>query len=548
MSVRRSLATLAVASTLVTTTLVAPVASAVAPAPWSPPKRVPGTAGLANPVPAVAPDGTDLVMWLVSGTGMFDNAVVGKVRLPGQTRWKPVPTGPEGEFLGITDIAPTASGDFWMTYVTYADKYTSYLVRLDGQTRRWSKPTRLFKDQKAYDHSQPEVEITADGTLVVSASAPPKVTPPGDPVARLAVGIRNPGGTWKNRFLSPTDEFANGPDLAVNSAGDVVVSFIQGYQLADMTVRAAARGHTRKSKWKVGTLSAAGDSQRAHSTIGADGTAAVVWTATSQSFDAVRMATRQVRRKLAPWVSRDVVTGVSVSVDAYGVVNRQGEATALWRQSGGGTAALWSRHLDSSGLGSATQLTPNGEVAEFDALVQRPDGKAVLLYQRFTPTFDGLAVDVRTLRGGVPGPVQELVGDEATDGASNSEYLGVDAASRGTMVYTRGDSPDTDFAWLSQSSAPAVVTSPASGQVVTRARVAGPLRVGARATCVSGYWVETTDVSYRWERNGHRIAGADARRYRLVDRDDGERISCRVTGADASDHQLDLTSPARRAG
>ncbi len=116
------------------------------------------------------------------------------------------------------------------------------------------------------------------------------------------------------------------------------------------------------------------------------------------------------------------------------------------------------------------------------------------------------------------------------------------------MVYTRGDYPDTDFAWLSQSKTPSVMTGPTSGNAVSRARVSGSLHIGTNATCVSGYWVEASEVSYRWERNGHRIDGATGKRYRLVNRDDRERISCQVTGADTSGHERILTSPSRRAG
>jgi hypothetical protein len=496
----------------------------------------------------MAPDGTDLVARLVDGTGAFANAVKGQIRLPGETRWRRVPKGPNGTYLGVTDIAPTTAGDFWMTYVTGSGDYRSYIVKLDSYTRTWSRPVRLFKDQKNYYHGSPELELSVDGTLVVSAYAPPKVDPPGDPVARLAVGRHSRGGTWKNRFLSPADKFASGAHLAGNRTGDVVVSFIQGYNLGDMRVRAASRAHGKHSEWKVSTLSVAGDSQRAHPAIGTDGTAAVVWSAPSTGTNAIRMATRELRRDTAPWVGRDVVTAPSVDIDAHAVVNRKGETTAVWRQGGGGTTALWSRHLDSTGWGAPVQLTPNGEIAEFDALVQRPDGKAALLYQRFTPTIDGLAVETRTLRQGQPGVVQQLIGDEATDGASNSEFLGIDAASHGTMIYTRGDFPDTDFAWLSQSKAPSVMTGSATGKVVERARVKGSLRIGTKATCASGYWVETSSFSYRWERNGHRIAGATSKRYRLVGRDDNERLSCRVKGFDDAGHHRALTSPSERAG
>lgn len=375
MSARRSLLVIAVAAAVGSTTVLTSVASGSVPD-WSAPKRIPGTAGLVNPDPAVAPDGTELLIRLVSGTAPVSNAVVGRVRLPGETRWRHVPKGPEGTFLSVTDFAPTASGNFWVTYVTGSIGYTSFLVKFNAKKQRWSTPMRLFRDQKDHYHGSPEVEIAADGTLFVEAYAPPKVDPPGDPVARIAVGIRSPSGNWRNRFLTPADDFALG-ELAVNPAGDAVISFRQGYDLTAMTVRAATKAHGKNARWKIATLSPPGDSQRVHPAIGKDGTAAVVWSATSQTFDAIRMATRDVRRKLEPWVGRDVVTGASIAIDAYGVVNRRGETTVVWRQNGGGgTSALWSRHLDNTGLGPADQLTPNGEAAEFNALVQRPDDKA----------------------------------------------------------------------------------------------------------------------------------------------------------------------------
>jgi len=545
-NVPRLLLTTGVAALLVASGLVAPTALA-APADWTAPKRIPGTAGLANPISATASNGTDLVVWAVGGSLPTENVVHARVRLAGRSQWRNVQVRLRGSFLQDIVIAPTPGGDFWAAYqrnVTGGGQQV-FVTKLSSTSRRWSTPRMMFTEQDANYHAGPDLALAGTGALVVSAYAPPKDPPPGEPVYRVAVGTHSPGGRWRTRFLSPIDEHSGGQHLAVNAAGDIAVSFIQGYHLADMTVRAATKAHGRKATCKIGTLSDAGDSQWARVAIGDDGTAVVLWTATSTSFNAVRMATREVRRRLAPWVGRDVITGVTVAADAYGVVTPDGQVTAVWRQSGGGTTALWSRHLAGNTLRSPLKLTPNGEIAEFDALSQRPDGKAALFYQRFTPAIDSLGLQFRTLTHGVPGPVQVLTGDEATDGNANSEFLGVDAASRGTVIYTRGDYPGTDFAWQSQTRGkPSVMTGPASGVKVRRARVSGKARVGRVVSCQSGYWVEKSRLVYRWFRRDDQIPGA-ARRHKVVAADSGKSLRCVIVASNASGQNLRLTSKPR---
>jgi hypothetical protein len=300
--------------------------TAAAAVPWTAPRRLPGTVGLANPIAATAPDGTDVVVWL-EGTGIgTENEVHAKVRVPGSGgRWRDVAIRPRGSFLGGLVLAPTPTGDFWAAYQrdVSGGGQEVFVSRLDPGSRTWSKPVKVFQ-QPDYEHAGPAIGRAGDGTLVVAAYAPPKEPPPGDPTYRMAIALRKPGGTWKGRFLSPVDQHAVGHDLEVNAAGDIVVSFIQGYALATMTVRAATRGHGPAAEWKIRTLSAAGDSQRAHAAIGEDGTAAVVWSATSTSFDAIRMGTIEADRRLAPWVFRDVVTATPIAIDAYPVVSPRG--------------------------------------------------------------------------------------------------------------------------------------------------------------------------------------------------------------------------------
>jgi hypothetical protein len=214
-----------------------------------------------------------------------------------------------------------------------------------------------------------------------------------------------------------------------------------------MKVRAATRGHGPHAQWKVRTLSAPGDSQRAHAAIGEDGTAAVAWSATSTSFDAIRMATTDADRPLAPWVFWDVVTGVPIGIDPDVVVSPRGRVTVIWQQGG----RLWTRFLAGASLGGPVAVSPSGVQGVLDAFLVRPDGRAAMLYQLYGAGPESLGLRFRVLNDGVPGAVAELTGDDETDGDENSAILAIDGRSRGFVVYTRGTYPDTDFAWLHQA-------------------------------------------------------------------------------------------------
>ncbi|MFN8195357.1 MAG: hypothetical protein U0R80_13870 [Nocardioidaceae bacterium] len=524
--------------------LVTVAAARVAPpVPWSDPVAIPGTDGLANPLSATAPDGTDVVVWGLSTSTPLVNKVLAKVRLPGRQRWVDVPVRIRGEYAGINDIVGTPDGDFWAV-LAIGESTETYLTRLDTRAARWTRPVRLFTDQAAYHHMSPRLGLAGDGTLVVAAIAPPVTPPSGDPVYRIAVATRGPRGSWTSRFLSPVDAMASGQEVHVNRAGDVLVSWIQGYNLPDMTVRAATRSHRAGSPWKIRSLSAAGDSQRAHSDLAPDGTAAVVWSATSTSFSAARLSTLDVRDPLAPWVGRDLVTGVNLGVDVWVLAGNGGRATSVWLQVGGGQV-LWSRHLDGSTLGSPVQLSRAGELGELDGLVRRPDGDAFVVYQRFTTGIVSLGIEVRTLVDGAASDAVPLTGDAATSGNSNSERLGVDAAGHGMLLYTHGDYPDTDYTWQAQLAAPSVLTGPATGVPVARAQVVGRVAPGGTVGCRSGYWAEAARLRYGWTRNGHPIAGATHRFYDVVRADAGKRLACRVVASNSTGVDTTLRSRAR---
>lgn len=545
---RRLAATLGVLSGLVLS-LLAASGSAAAPEPaWTPARDIPGTAGLANPGTATAPDGTDLLLWSAGGSGTT-NIVRARVRLPGRTSWVDVTNRLKGSYLGVTAVQPTPGGDFWAAYSVDSGGTRTFVTRLDTSRLRWTTPVELFTDQPDYDHDSTLLALTRSGTLVASAYAPAKAAS-SPPVYRIAVATQAPNGAWKSRFVSPANEFSVGMDLGVNAKGDIVVGFIQGYALADMTVRAATRSHRSGRPWKVATLSAAGDSQRSSVAITPDGTAVVVWSSPANGgVTTERMATLDTTDALAPWVGRDVVTGVGpVGVQPYVVAGLGGAATVVWSQGAGTNVQLWMRHWDGAALSPATQLTPNSELAEFDGLVARPDGTALMVYQRFTTSIVSLGMEARVLDAGTAGTPVTLTGDFATSGSTNSEQVAVDAAGRGTLTYTHGDYPDTTFQWQTQATAPAVMSGPATGVVVHRAKVGGTPRVGRRVSCRTGYWVDTRRVTYRWTRDGHAINGATTSDYRIVAADKGHQLACSATGRGPGAASLVLPGKARRVG
>jgi hypothetical protein len=73
--------------------------------------------------------------------------------------------------------------------------------------------------------------------------------------------------------------------------------------------------------------------------------------------------------------------------------------------------------------------------------------------------------------------------------------------------------------------APALLKAP----VARRAK-----KTPARLTCSTGRWTGASTFAFRWLRNGHLIAGASARTYRLRRADHGHTLRCRVTASNAA--------------
>jgi hypothetical protein len=493
-----------------------------------------------------APDGGDLLLWTVSGAVSPQNTIKAKLRRPGSDTWVRVPSPVVNKpYAGSASVAPTLGGDFWAAFEWYdaAGGSEIYVARLDTGTRRWTKPKRVFHDAD-YGHTIPALAVSDDGTLFAAATAKPnEFSSP--PRYRAEVATKRPGHPWKTKFVSPAAGFAVVREVVANPKGQAAAAFIQGYDLSAMTVRAATRDAGARTKWKVTTLSPAGDSQRAYTAIGADGTAAVEWTSPSNGAVTVRMATNRIGAG-APWLFADAVTGGGGSNNAtHPVVAPDGTATALWETFINPNSVLYARQLDDGvWTAPATPFSQAGMRGVLSSANLRPGGTVGVVYQQFSagPSNEGLRF--RVLDHAAPGA--ELVLTDAGDGSANSVWFGVDAALRNHLVWTRGDYPDTDFATMGDPAGrPSAMRSPRSGVELTAATVQGTMRVGRRATCRTGYWVEATGVGYRWFRDGTRIRHQSGRKYLLASADKGHKVSCRAKAtSDVGPHTL--TSPGRK--
>ena len=178
----------------------------------------------------------------------------------------------------------------------------------------------------------------------------------------------------------------------------------------------------------------------------------------------------------------------------------------------------------------------------------QPDGRAGLLYGLYTSSpVEPLGLRLVTLTNGLPGAVTTL--SEAADGEHNQFALGVDAASRGNVVYARGwPPPYTDLAWLGQATAkPAVMKDAWSGKAVRKAKIVK--RSKHRLRCESGFWVETSKVEYQWLRDGKKIQGARKSVYKWDAADEGHKLRCKVTGKSKAAHKSKtIRSKPRKIG
>jgi hypothetical protein len=232
-----------------------------------------------------------------------------------------------------------------------------------------------------------------------------------------------------------------------------------------------------------------------------------------------------------------------VSGDPLLVVSNQGRPTVVYsRTDTDGTVT------EATSRGSGAWTTPvavsrtSWEDSVPDALLQRTNGTAAVLYQQFTtggsPTDLGLRL--RTIVGAVVGPARIV--STSSDPVANDPWLGVTAASGTVVAWQQGLNPDDDQVTSETvMTAPQVVANAFSSARVRHTVASGPATVGHRLACRSGYWVEARRLAYHWLRNGQRIHGATQPTYLVRSRDTGRRVSCTVTASNASSQPTVLT-------
>lgn len=543
MSVRTRVLCVCAALLTVVASQTAGPAAAKLPA-WSGPSPIPGTAGEVNPLASTAPNGAELLLWTVPGTTSPQNSVKAKLRQPGSDHWVNVPSPMmDKNYGGAIAIAATRGGDFWVAFgwETPAGFFEAYVARLDSDHRRWTKLTRVFHDAD-YGHQSPSIAVSDAGEVFVAAHAVPH-TFSSPPQYRAEVATMRPGKPWRTTFLSGANGFALARNVVANPKGQAAVAIIQGYDLSDMRVRVATRDKGSAAQWRLADLSVAGDAQKAYTAIGPDGTAAVEWHAPSNGALTVRLATYRIGTA-GSWSVTDAVTGGAGSNNStFPVVSRDGSVTALWETYVNPNSLLYARQLSGGTWGTAAPYSQAGQRGVLHSAQPRPDGTVAAVYQQFSagPANEGLRYQV--IDGGVPGG--EVVLTDAGDGSVNGAYFGVDAAYGNHVLYTRGDYPATDFVTMGESSGrPEAVTSLHSGVLATKATVKGKMRVGHRVVCRTGYWVEATDVTYRWFRGSSAIRRETGRSYRLVSADQGRKVSCRAKAV--SDFGLHVLSSSGR--
>ncbi len=81
----------------------------------------------------------------------------------------------------------------------------------------------------------------------------------------------------------------------------------------------------------------------------------------------------------------------------------------------------------------------------------------------------------------------------------------------------------------------------------TRPTIVGVARIGKTLTCVRGLWMGSPRIryAYRWLRAGRPIPGATGTRYRLVQRDAGTLVACRVSATNPAGSAVAASRPVR---
>jgi hypothetical protein len=262
----------------------------------------------------------------------------------------------------------------------------------------------------------------------------------------LAIAVEVTEASWRPATNLSATGLAIGdpPDVATGTDGTTVAvwSRYDGTNGTTCCLRIEAR--IRRPGSKFGTtriLSEAGENARAPQVaVDPGGTAIVVWARFDGTQPPFTCCTRVQARVWRPGHGLGPVQTLSAAGEdaSYGDVGvgRNGRAVAIWtrEESSFGPRELQARfraphHGGSPGFGALQSLTPSGEYAYDPKLGVAPDGRAIVIWQRYNGTENRIVAKLRAPGEPFGGQRRNL-----SAGGANADYPAVDMGPDGTAL------------------------------------------------------------------------------------------------------------------
>ncbi|MCB0828193.1 MAG: hypothetical protein KDB62_05220 [Solirubrobacterales bacterium] len=417
---------------LIVVSLVAAAASGAAPqGPWVLPatdlSADGGSAG--SPHVVTGSDGTTAAVWRRSdGTDYIAQAAV---RPPGATSFgAPEDLSDPGEDADNPEIAVGPDGTVtavWHRYNGSRDIIQA-ATRTPGSSA-FGDPENL-SDLTAFASYPPALTIGPDGTTTViwSSFKSPNVT--------IVTATRASGASafGPPMPLSDGSQYDESPQIASGPDGSTIAVWTQDIG-SDNTVRVASRAKGASSFGSPQSLTGAGkDGYDPQISIGADGTATVVWRLYDLSHDFIQAATRP--NSAAAFGSPEDVSDTSRDdVEPQIAVGPDGTSTAVWRRSDSSDEIVQAAtRVKGGNFGAPENLSGAGQDAYGPQVASGPDGDTTAIWDR----SDGsdYIVQARTRAGGAPsfGATQDLSAAGENAGAAQ---ITTGPDSRATAVWNR---------------------------------------------------------------------------------------------------------------
>jgi hypothetical protein len=527
---------------------------------WARPVEISRPGVGSSPQVAINRSGDSAILWIHD---IGRDRVVQATLRKGLNGSFPEPSDISEASLGVTDhaIGLDDAGD---VVAAWAERYSvsagsQFAIRVatrSASTGVWGAAITLAQENVA---GGPSLAVTPGGLAAVAWVQ--------DGVPRAALGdIRL--GSW-----DPPRDLSNGshgasvgrPGVAMSDAGDVIVA----WPATGDELRAAYFSRARASwdsQQRIGDLRAL---EQPGVAIDTTGRALVIW----PSPGGLESATRAPETGV--WSNPQLISDPRSDVNTPALaLDPRGNAVAVWTFGAGSSVQAAIRP------GASGEWLPPTRVSEDGAALPRvgmdASSTAVAVWWRVSggpvsapffrvetadltgggPVLDGLTLPERPLQTGmqarfsvravpwgspVAGAPKWTFGD---GGLATGRIVTHAFAHSGRFTISVG-ATDTKGGTTRLTTHVRVVSTPVRN--LRLPSIVGAPLVGRTLTCSRGTWAGSPPITfgYRWRRNGTAIPGASSRRYRLVARDTGSRISCAVTARNEVGSRL-AVSPAVR--